>query len=122
MIGGVDMYQNMRVPVISGNVITNLDLFTIAEMKNLKEVVAPVYIDSLTDDGKYGMLIEYGNYLYIGNKPESGYDIDISFETLDKVVRTVKQGQNYSIKIVCKTFLTAKSVTTGEAVLFTVSE
>lgn len=113
------MYQNMRVPVITGDFITNPSICTVSEIKKDGEVVAPVYIDSKTDDVKYGVLIEYGNYLYIENKSDSIYDIQISFEVVDKIVMIVKPGSNYSIKIVTTTFLSLKNVATNETVLFT---
>ena len=113
------MYQNMRVPVITGDFISDPTICTYAEIKKDKEVVAPVTIGSASDNIKYGLLIEYGNYLYIENKPNSGYNIVVSFETPSKNVKKIVQGTNYSIEIVCKTFLELENVNTKETVLFT---
>ena len=111
------MYQNMRVPVITGGFITDEDKCKVLEIKKDGEVVIPVYIDSKTDETKFGVLIEYGNYLYIENKPNSGYDIHISFETPDTLVKIIAQRTNYSIKIICKAFLVIKNVSTEETAL-----
>lgn len=113
------MYQNMSVPVISGDFITNESICTVAEKRNDGESFNPVYIDSLTDTIKYGMMINYGNYLYIENKPDSGYNINVAFEEPTKIVKIINQGKNYSIKIVCKTFLQITNATTLEAVFTT---
>ena len=109
------MYQNMRVPVITGAIISNTNVFgTVAEIKKDGEVVLPVFIDSKTDNTRYGVLIEYGNYLYIENKPNSGYKIKISFIDRGLAVKIISPGTNYSVQICCTTFVTMESVSSNE--------
>lgn len=111
------MYQNMRVPVITGSIISNSNVFgSIAEIKHDGEVVSPVFIGSVTDNSKYGILIEYGNYLYIENKPNSGYSIKISFIDRSLTVKIINPGNNYTIQICCTTFVTIEAVSSNEIV------
>lgn len=111
------MYQNMRVPVITGGIISNSNVFgSIAEIKKDGEVVLPVFIDSKTDNSRYGILIEYGNYLYLENKPNSGYNIKISFIDRSLTIKIINPGTNHSIKICCTTFVTIEAVSSNEIV------